>query len=37
MYKDMAELTLELQREIRDLANIPEKDINTDEISEIID
>ena len=32
--KDMADLTPKIQREIRDLTNMPESDINTDDIPE---
>lgn len=35
MIKDLADLTPDMQREIRDLANMPNSDINTDDIPEI--
>ena len=37
MSKDMADLTPESQSEIRDLANMPDSDIDTDDIPEITD
>ena len=37
MSKDTADLSPEMQREIRDLANMPDSDINTDDIPKITD
>ena len=37
MSKDTADLSPEGQNEIRDLANMPDSDINTDDIPEITD
>lgn len=37
MSKDMDDLSPEMQSEIRDLANMPDSDINTDDIPEITD
>ena len=37
MSKDTADLSPEGQSEIRDLANMPDSDINTDDIPEITD
>lgn len=37
MNKDKADLSPEMQSEIRDLANMPDSDINTDDIPEITD
>ncbi len=35
MIKDLADLSPEMQREIRNLANMPDSDINTDDIPEV--
>ena len=37
MSKDTNDLSPEMQREIRDLANMPDSDINTDDIPEVTD
>lgn len=37
MSKDMADLTPEMQNEIRDLANMPDSEINTDDVPETSD
>ena len=37
MSKDMADLSLEMQSEIRDLANMPDSEINTEDIPETTD
>ena len=35
MIKDLADLSPEMQREIRNLANMPDSDINTDDVPEV--
>lgn len=37
MSKDMADLSPEMQSEIHNLANMPDSDINTDDVPEITD
>lgn len=37
MSKDMADLSPEIQSEIRDLGNMPDSEINTDDVPEITD
>lgn len=37
MVKDLDDLTPKTRREIRDLANMPDSDINTDDVPEITD